>query len=92
MDWQGTSDEASKTVELAVIKVEATVPVTDLTYGGAVVLNPGRCALRLTSRSETYEFLQAVQEAPVLGRYCEEAMQCEHFSPRVQIVITKQQK
>lgn len=41
MDWQGTSDEASKTVEIAVIKVEATVPVTDSTYGGAVVLNPG---------------------------------------------------
>lgn len=41
MDWQMTSSEASKTVELAVIKVEATVPITDDTYGGAVVLNPG---------------------------------------------------
>nr|OQO23566.1 hypothetical protein B0A51_09204 [Rachicladosporium sp. CCFEE 5018] len=41
MDWQGHSDEANKTVELAVVKVEATVPVTDPAYGGAVVLNPG---------------------------------------------------
>ncbi|KAK5114140.1 hypothetical protein LTR62_002710 [Meristemomyces frigidus] len=41
MDWQGNSSEANKTVEIAVIKIEATVPVTDPTYGGAVVLNPG---------------------------------------------------
>ncbi|KAK5693093.1 hypothetical protein LTR97_010569 [Elasticomyces elasticus] len=41
MDWQGTSTEADKTVEIAVVKVEATVPVTDPKYGGAVVLNPG---------------------------------------------------
>ena len=42
MDWQNTSDEAFKTVELAVIKLEATVRVVDPTYGGAVVLNPGK--------------------------------------------------
>ncbi|KAK6430388.1 hypothetical protein LTR95_013460 [Oleoguttula sp. CCFEE 5521] len=41
MDWQGHSDEVNKTVEVAVIKIEATVPVTDPTYGGAVILNPG---------------------------------------------------
>lgn len=41
MDWTGGSDEANQTVELAVIKVEATVPVTDPSYGGAIVLNPG---------------------------------------------------
>ncbi|KAK5727750.1 hypothetical protein LTR17_012512 [Elasticomyces elasticus] len=41
MDWQGTSTEAHKTVEIAVVKVEATVPVTDPKYGGAVALNPG---------------------------------------------------
>lgn len=41
MDWTGTSEQADQTVELALIKVEATVPVTDKTYGGAVVLNPG---------------------------------------------------
>ncbi|KAF2767835.1 hypothetical protein EJ03DRAFT_328854 [Teratosphaeria nubilosa] len=41
MDWQGGSAEADKTVQLALIKVEATVPVSDPTYGGAVVLNPG---------------------------------------------------
>ncbi len=45
MDWTGTSEEASKTVEIAVVKVEATVPVTDPSYGGAVVLNPGKCLL-----------------------------------------------
>lgn len=45
MDWHHNSAEASKTVELAIIKVEATVPVTDPTYGGAVVLNPGRLFL-----------------------------------------------
>ena len=41
MDWQGDSTEANQTVEVAVIKVEAIVPVTDPSYGGAVVLNPG---------------------------------------------------
>lgn len=41
MDWRGRSAEADKTVEIAVVKLEATVPVTDKTYGGAVVLNPG---------------------------------------------------
>jgi hypothetical protein len=41
MDWTGGSAEANKTVDLAVIKVEATVPITDPTYGGTVVLNPG---------------------------------------------------
>lgn len=41
MDWQGHSAEANKTVEIAVIKIESTVPVTDPSYGGAVVLNPG---------------------------------------------------
>jgi len=45
MDWQGTSAEAEKTVELAVVKAEATVPVTDPTYGGPVVLNPGMCCI-----------------------------------------------
>ncbi|KAK5175454.1 uncharacterized protein LTR77_000593 [Saxophila tyrrhenica] len=41
MDWHGTSEEASKTVELALVKVDALVPITDKNYGGAVVLNPG---------------------------------------------------
>lgn len=43
MDWHGGSAEAKagKTVEIAIIKVEATVPVTDPTYGGAVIMNPG---------------------------------------------------
>ena len=42
MDWQGTSSEANKKVEIAIVKVEATVPVTDPTYGGAVAMNPGK--------------------------------------------------
>ncbi len=44
MDWQGGSAEANKTVDIAIVKVEATVPVTDPMYGGAVVLNPGTFA------------------------------------------------
>lgn len=42
MDWQGITLEKNQTVDIAVIKVEATVPVTDSTYGGAVVVNPGK--------------------------------------------------
>ena len=45
MDWQGTSTEVNEAVDIAIVKVEATVPVTDPTYGGPVVLNPGRCRL-----------------------------------------------
>ncbi|KAK0838667.1 hypothetical protein LTR03_011845 [Friedmanniomyces endolithicus] len=41
MDSQGGSAEANKTVDIAIVKVEATVPITDLKYGGAIVLNPG---------------------------------------------------
>lgn len=46
MNWNevsSTDEDSDKTVEIAVIKVEATVPITDPTYGGAVVLNPGMC-------------------------------------------------
>jgi hypothetical protein len=89
MDWHGTSDEASKTVEIAVIKVEATVPVTDPTYGGAVVLNPGEFELNLTHKAETYEAPQAGQVAPVLDKCCEEVMLYEHSSPPVQMLTTK---
>ncbi|KAJ8606171.1 hypothetical protein MRB53_041178 [Persea americana] len=41
MDWQGTTRQSQVTVELALIKLEATVPITHQTYGGIVVLNPG---------------------------------------------------
>ncbi|KAI7477580.1 hypothetical protein KC357_g4537 [Hortaea werneckii] len=41
MDWLGTSGEVGLAVDLALVKVEASVPVTDASYGGAVVLNPG---------------------------------------------------
>ncbi|QIW97717.1 hypothetical protein AMS68_003235 [Peltaster fructicola] len=41
MDWHHNTTESDRTVELAVIKLEATVPITDSTYGGAVFFNPG---------------------------------------------------
>ena len=37
------------TVEIAVVKLEATVVVTDKTYGGAVVFNPGKLAATVLS-------------------------------------------
>ncbi|RMY59892.1 hypothetical protein D0865_01818 [Hortaea werneckii] len=49
MDWLGTSDEAGRPVDLALIKVEASVPVTDASYGGAVVLNPGKIVFHTRS-------------------------------------------
>jgi len=64
MDWQGTSGEANKTVELAVVKVEATVPVTDPSYGGAVVLNPGT----LQARSLPFADCEAQCELMLLRR------------------------
>ena len=39
LDWTDLND--SRTVELAVIRVPATVPITDPRYGGAVIINPG---------------------------------------------------
>lgn len=49
MDWLGTSGEAGHAVDLALVKVEASVPVTDASYGGAVVLNPGKSTLNTSS-------------------------------------------
>lgn len=57
MDWLGTSSEAESTVEVAVVKVEATVPVTDPSYGGAVVLNPGMHSPISSMRPRAYDFL-----------------------------------
>ena len=39
MDWNNITDP--RTVEIAIVKVPATVPVTDPTYGGPVLINPG---------------------------------------------------
>ena len=39
LDWQAPDN---RTVDIAVIKLNATVAVTNATYGGAVVLNPGK--------------------------------------------------
>lgn len=41
MDWQKSLPQSRETVQLALVKLEATVPITDERYGGAVVLNPG---------------------------------------------------
>jgi len=41
LDWNAEEGTDNRTVEIALIKVPATVPVTDSRYGGAVVLNPG---------------------------------------------------
>lgn len=59
MDWTGGSAESEKTVEVAVVKVEATVPVTDPTYGGAVILNPGASS---SSSPRCHNFRNADQD------------------------------
>lgn len=75
MDWTGTSAQANKSVELAVIKVEATVPVTDASYGGAVVLNPGKRKEQSASLNlADGRILQEDQEAPELVRSSEAAI------------------
>jgi len=41
MDWHGRSSDWNRTVDIALIRVAATVPITDSRHGGAVVFNPG---------------------------------------------------
>ncbi|KAK6000796.1 hypothetical protein QM012_003521 [Aureobasidium pullulans] len=41
VDWQAAKGVDDRTVQIALIKFPAPVPVTDSRYGGAVVLNPG---------------------------------------------------
>ncbi|KAG9528525.1 hypothetical protein KCU93_g4233, partial [Aureobasidium melanogenum] len=41
MDWTAEKGVDNRTVQIALIKLPASVPVTDSKYGGAVVLNPG---------------------------------------------------
>lgn len=42
MDWNAEEGASNKTVEIAIIRLPATVPVTDTRYGGAVIINPGK--------------------------------------------------
>lgn len=41
MDWLADPGTDSRTVDIAVIRLPATVPVTDPRYGGPILLNPG---------------------------------------------------
>jgi len=42
MDWNAEEGASNETVEIAIIRLPATVPVTDTRYGGAVIINPGK--------------------------------------------------
>ncbi|GAB7356483.1 hypothetical protein MBLNU459_g7244t2 [Dothideomycetes sp. NU459] len=41
LDWNASEHEDNRTMEIAVIRLPATVPVTDPRYGGAIITNPG---------------------------------------------------
>lgn len=41
MDWTVPPEEDIRTVEIAVIRIPATVEVTHPNYGGAIIINPG---------------------------------------------------
>ncbi|CAD0107862.1 unnamed protein product [Aureobasidium uvarum] len=41
LDWTAEEAADNRTVQIALIKLPASVPVTDSRYGGAVILNPG---------------------------------------------------
>jgi hypothetical protein len=96
MDWQSTSPEAFKTVDLAVIKVEATVPITDVTYGGAVVLNPGATTqcfeTELIGLAQTLKYLQEALVALAWAKCSAEATQSERFCLPDQIPETRPQE
>jgi hypothetical protein len=42
LDWRANSSETKGNVDIAVIKLEARVSILDPSYGGVVVLNPGK--------------------------------------------------
>ncbi|THV70381.1 hypothetical protein D6D28_05199 [Aureobasidium pullulans] len=47
MDWNAEEGASNKTVEIAIVRLPATVPVTDPRYGGVVIINPGKRYPRL---------------------------------------------
>lgn len=51
MDYKKTSDQDRK-VALAVVRIPAKVPVGDPRYGGAVLINPGKCIYAQRLRGE----------------------------------------
>lgn len=47
MDWNAKDEANNKTVEIAIIRLPAIVPITDTRYGGAVLMNPGKRRFRI---------------------------------------------
>ncbi|CAD0018487.1 unnamed protein product, partial [Aureobasidium pullulans] len=47
MDWNAEEGASNKTVEIAIVRLPATVPVTDPRYGGVVIVNPVDLGKRL---------------------------------------------
>lgn len=51
MDWTAEKGVNNRTVQIALIKLPASVPVTDSRYGGAVVFNPGEACSALQNHN-----------------------------------------